>query len=78
MKLTAGRPRRVAISIGVALLVASLVRFLVFVFAEMPLLGMVPAMRMVILAFTHTLLIPFVFRIILVFVFRRILVAILD
>ena len=31
-------------------------------------------MRMIILAFTHTLLVPFVLRVILVFVFRRVLV----
>jgi hypothetical protein len=73
-----GSPAEVAISIAVTFLVASLICFLVFVFCEVPLLGVVPVMRFVILAFTHTLLVPFVFRIILVFVFRRILVAILD
>jgi hypothetical protein len=74
---SAGRPRRIAISIAVAFLVASLVRFLVFVFCEVPLLGVVPVMRMVILTLPHTLLVPFVVRIVPVFVFR-ILVVVLD
>ena len=51
-------------SIAVALLVASLIRFLIFVFFEVPLLAVVPVMHLVVLAFTHTLLVGFVFRII--------------
>jgi hypothetical protein len=50
----------------VTLLVASLVSFLVFVFLELPLPGVVLVMRFVILAVTHTYLVVFVFRIILV------------
>jgi hypothetical protein len=53
-----------AVLIAVALLVASLVRPLVFVFFEVPLLAVVQVMRMVRLTFTHTLLVLFVFRII--------------
>jgi hypothetical protein len=49
----------------VTLLVASLVSFLVFVFFEVPLLGVVLVMLTVILAFAHALLIRLVFRIIL-------------
>ena len=52
------------ILIAVALLVASLIRFLVFVFFEVPLFAVIPVMRLVILAFAHTLLVCFVFRII--------------
>ncbi len=48
-----------------ALLVASLVCFLVYVFLEVPLLAVIPVTRMVIPAFAHTLLVCFVFRIIL-------------
>ena len=48
-----------------ALLVASLIRFLVLVFFEVPLLAVIPVMHLVILAFAHTLLVGFVFRIIL-------------
>jgi hypothetical protein len=50
----------------VALLVASLVRFLVFVFPEVPFPGVIPGMRMVIPAIAHTLLVCFVLRIVLV------------
>src|SRR5271154_7156630 len=50
--------------LGVALLVTSLVRFLVFVFLEVPLLGVVQVVRLVILAFAHALLVPRVLRII--------------
>jgi len=50
----------------VTLLVARLVSSLVFVFFEVPLLGVVPVMRFVILAITHTYLVVFVFRIILI------------
>ena len=49
----------------VTLLVARLVSFLVFVFFEVPLLGVVLVMLTVILAFAHALLIRLVFRIIL-------------
>jgi hypothetical protein len=51
--------------IAAALLVASLVRFLVYVLFEAPILAVVPVMRTVILAFAHTLLVCLVFRIIL-------------
>ena len=54
-----------------ALLVAGLIRFLVFVFLEVPLLGVVLVMRMVILAFAHTLLVCFVFRIVLIVVLGK-------
>jgi hypothetical protein len=50
----------------VTLLVARLVSSLVFVFFEVPLLGVVPVMRFVILAITHTYVVVFVFRIILI------------
>jgi hypothetical protein len=50
----------------VTLLVARLVSFLVFVFFEVPLLGVVLVMRFVILAITRTYLVILVFRIILV------------
>ena len=50
----------------VTLLVARLVSFLVFVFFEVPLLGVVLVMRFVILAITRTYLVVLVFRIILV------------
>jgi hypothetical protein len=50
----------------VTLLVARLVSSLVFVFFEVPLLGVVPVMRFVILAITHTYLVVFVFRIVLI------------
>ena len=49
-----------------SLLVASLVSFLVFVFLEVPLLGVVLVMLTVILPFAHTLLVRLVFRIILI------------
>ena len=49
----------------VTVLVARLVSFLVFVFFEVPLLGVVLVMRFVILAITHTYLVVLVFRIIL-------------
>jgi len=45
----------------VTLLVASFVSFLVFVFFEMPLLGVVLVFLTVILAFAHTLLVRLVF-----------------
>jgi len=45
----------------VTLLVPSLVRFLVVVFFELPLLGMVLVMFLVILAFAQTLLVRLVF-----------------
>jgi hypothetical protein len=48
----------------VALLVAGLVRFLVFVFFEVPLLAVIPVVNLVVFAFAHTLLVCFVFRII--------------
>ena len=57
--------------IAAALLVASLVRFLVYVFLEVPILAVVPVMRTVILAFAHTLLVCFVFRIILFVVLEK-------
>jgi hypothetical protein len=44
-----------------SLLVASLVSFLVFVFLEVPLLGVVLVMLAVILPFAHTLLVSLVF-----------------
>jgi len=69
--LFAGRPRTSITSIVVAFLVASLVSFLVFVFFEASLLGVVPVMRMVILAFAHTLLVFFVFRIVLFVVLKK-------
>ncbi len=50
----------------VGLLVARLVSSLVFVFFEVPLPGVVPVMRFVILAITHTYLVVFVFRIVLI------------
>jgi len=50
----------------VTLLVTSLVRFLVFVFFEVPLLGVILVMLLVILAFTQALLVRLVFRIILI------------
>jgi hypothetical protein len=50
----------------VALLVTSFVSFIVLVFVKVPLPGVVPVMRFVILAFTHPLLVPLVFRIVLV------------
>jgi hypothetical protein len=50
----------------VTLLVTSLVCFLVFVFFEVPFLGVVLVMRTVIPAFAHPLLVRLVFRIILV------------
>jgi hypothetical protein len=50
----------------VTLLVASLVGFLVIIFLELPLPGVVLVMRFVILAIMHAYLIVFVFRIILV------------
>jgi hypothetical protein len=51
--------------IAAALLVASLVGFLVYVLFEVPILAVVPVMRTVILAFAHPLLVCLVFRIIL-------------
>jgi hypothetical protein len=57
--------------IAAALLVASLVRFLVYVLFEVPILAVVPVMRTVILAFAHTLLVCFVFRIILFVVLEK-------
>jgi hypothetical protein len=50
----------------VALLVASLVSFIVFVFVKVPLPGVVAVVRFVILAFAHPLLVPLIFRIVLV------------
>jgi hypothetical protein len=50
----------------VANLVASLVSLVVVVFFEVPLPGVVPVMRFVILAITHTDLVVLVFRIILI------------
>ena len=50
--------------IVVTLLVARLVSLLVVIFLEVPLLGVVPIMRLVILAVAHTHPIVFVFRII--------------
>jgi len=58
-------------SIAAALLVTSLVRFLVFVFLEVPLLGVVPVMRLIVVALAHALLVCFVFRIILVVVLEK-------
>src|SRR5579864_2970858 len=52
-------------SLAVALLIARLVRSLVFIFLEMPFLGMVPIACIVVAAFTHTLLIVLVLRIVL-------------
>ena len=46
-------------------LVASLICFLVIVYLEVPLLGVVSVVREIILAVAHTLLIVLVFRIIL-------------
>jgi hypothetical protein len=51
-------------SIAVALLVASLVGFLVFVFLKVVFLVVVPVMRMIVSAFAHALLVGFVLRII--------------
>jgi hypothetical protein len=56
--------QRVIALLDVALLVAGLVRFLVFVSLEVPLLGVIQVMRLVILAFAHALLVPFVLRVI--------------
>ena len=50
----------------VALLVTSLVSFIVFVSIKVPLPEVVPVMRFVILPFAHPLLVPLVFRIVLV------------
>ena len=50
----------------VALLVTSFVGSIVFIFVKVPLPEVVPVTRFVILAFTHTLLVPLVFRIVLV------------
>jgi hypothetical protein len=58
-------------SIAVSLLVASLVRFLVLGFFEVPLLAVVQLTRMVGLAFAHTLLVCFVFRVILFVVLEK-------
>jgi len=52
---------------SVAVLVASLISSIVFVFGKVPLSEMVPVMRTIILAFALPLLISAVFRIILVF-----------
>ena len=60
----ASPPRRIVTSIA-SLLVAGLVRLLVVILFEAPVLGMVLAMRFVRLAFAHTLLLRFVFRVIL-------------
>jgi hypothetical protein len=49
----------------VTLLVARLVSFLVLIFFEVPLFGVVPVMRLVILAVAKTLFVILVFRIIL-------------
>jgi len=51
-------------SISAALLVACFVGLLVFVFLEVPFLGVVPVMRMVILALAHALLICLRLRVI--------------
>src|ERR1039457_2947962 len=53
------------LQLAAALLVASLVRFIVFVLFEVPLLAVVEAARMVTAAFAHTLLVCFVLRVIL-------------
>src|ERR1700733_13199735 len=50
--------------IRAALLIAGLVGFLVFVFLEVSLLGMIAAMDFVVLAFPYALLIGLVFRVI--------------
>jgi ABC-type siderophore export system fused ATPase/permease subunit len=55
---------RVISSITVTLLIAGLVGLLVFVFLEMAFLAVVQLMRLVTLAFAHTLLVSFVLRII--------------
>jgi hypothetical protein len=52
---------------SVALLVAGFVSSIVFVFDKVPLSGMVPVMRAIILAFALPLLISTVLRVILVF-----------
>src|ERR1039458_4390147 len=65
------------LQLGAALLVASLVRFIVFVLFEVPLLAVVQAARMVTAAFAHTLLVRFVLRVIL-FVLLLLLFAILG
>jgi hypothetical protein len=52
--------------IAAALLVASLVGFLIFVLFEVVLLAVVFAIRLVNLAFAYALLVGFVFRIILI------------
>jgi hypothetical protein len=57
--------------IPVSLLVTGFVGFLVFVLLEMAFLGMVPAMRFVIFALAHTLLIGLIFRIILVVILEQ-------
>ena len=56
----------IALIAMVTLLVARFVSFLVFVFFEMPLLGVVLVFLTVILAFAQTLLVRLVFRIILI------------
>lgn len=48
-----------------ALLVASLVRFLVYVLFEVPLLAVIQIVRAVALAFAYALLVLFVFRVVL-------------
>lgn len=58
-------------SITEALLVSGFVRSLIFVFLEMSFLAVVQLMRMVTLAFAHTLLVSFVLRIILAMVLEK-------
>src|ERR1022692_2978932 len=65
-------------SIAVALLVAGLVRLLVFVFLEVPLLAVVPVVRMVVFAFAHTLRVCLVLRIILLLFLVLFLVVVLE
>jgi hypothetical protein len=50
----------------VALLVTGLICFPIFIFVEVPLLGVVFVMDTVTFALAHTLLVPFIFRIVLV------------
>jgi hypothetical protein len=50
--------------ITVAILVAGLVRLLVFIFLEVPLLAVVQVSRMISFTFVHALLVSFVLRII--------------
>src|ERR1017187_8275263 len=65
------------LQLAAALLVASLVRFIVFVLFEVPLLAVVEAARMVTAAFAHTLLVCFVLRVILFVLLLLLLFAVL-